>query len=295
MDKSLISEIKCIIDEIEGYDYISKVKYVILLICNELYNSINENPMKSTAIFKEYAKFDLENFKTEERIAELMGKNAGNIEISSFYPASLYEALLTDKEKKSLGQVYTPFEIINNMLHEMFKVKNIDANTKILDPSCGGGYFLIEIYKYIRHNHPEIHNRHIVENMLFGIDIDDFSIFLSKMGLIFHTGLDDIKFNIYNLDFLIDNLNIGKFDIIIGNPPYVGHKNSTGNYKKLLYEKYSDVYYDKADISYCFFKKGKELLKQEGIISFITSRYFMEALYADRLRTFIKENYNIVT
>ncbi|HOT22651.1 MAG TPA: hypothetical protein PLD67_08745, partial [Sedimentibacter sp.] len=63
MDKSLISEIKCIIDEIEGYDYISKVKYVILLICNELYNSINENPMKSTAIFKEYAKFDLENFK----------------------------------------------------------------------------------------------------------------------------------------------------------------------------------------------------------------------------------------
>ena len=295
MDKSLISEIKCIIDEIEGYDYISKVKYVILLICNELYNLINENPMKSTAIFKEYAKFDLENFKTEERIAELMGKNAGNIEISSFYPASLYEALLTDKEKKSLGQVYTPFEIINNMLHEVFKVKNIDVNTNILDPSCGGGYFLIEIYKYIRHNHPEIHKRHIVENMLFGIDIDDFSIFLTKMGLIFHTGLDDIKFNIFNLDFLIDSLNTGKFDIIIGNPPYVGHKNSTGNYKKLLYEKYSDVYYDKADISYCFFKKGKELLKQEGIISFITSRYFMEALYADRLRSFIKENYNIVT
>ena len=294
MDKSLISEIKCIIDEIEGYDYISKVKYVILLICNELYNSINENPMKSTAIFKEYAKFDLENFKTEERIAELMGINTGNIEISSFYPASLYEALLTDKEKKSLGQVYTPFEIINNMLHEVFKVKNIDVNTKILDPSCGGGYFLIEIYKYIRNAHPEIHKRHIVENMLFGIDIDDFSIFLTKMGLIFHTGLDDIKFNIFNLDFLIDSLNTGKFDIIIGNPPYVGHKNSTGNYKKLLYEKYSDVYYDKADISYCFFKKGKELLKQEGIISFITSRYFMEALYADRLRAFIKKNYNIV-
>lgn len=104
MDKSLISEIKCIIDEIEGYDYISKVKYVILLICNELYNSINENPMKSTAIFKEYAKFDLENFMTEERIAELMGITAGNIEISSFYPASLYEALLTDKEKNPSGR-----------------------------------------------------------------------------------------------------------------------------------------------------------------------------------------------
>ncbi|MDD2397134.1 MAG: N-6 DNA methylase [Tissierellia bacterium] len=295
MDKSLISDIKCIINEIEGFDYISKVKYVILLVCNELYNLNNEYPMNSTTIFKEYAKFDLEDIKTEKRIAKLVEENADNIEISSFYPASLYEALLTDKEKKSLGQVYTPFEIINNMLHEVFKVKSIDENTKILDPSCGGGYFLVEIYKYIRCTHAEIHKRHIIENMLFGIDIDDFSIFLSKMGLIFHSGLYDIKFNIYNYDFLIDNLNMGKFDIIIGNPPYVGHKNSTGNYKKLLYEKYSDVYYDKADISYCFFRKGKDLLKLKGIISFITSRYFMEALYADKLRSFLKENYKIVT
>ncbi|MDD3226932.1 MAG: N-6 DNA methylase, partial [Tissierellia bacterium] len=150
MDKSLISDIKCIINEIEGFDYISKVKYVILLVCNELYNLNNEYPMNSTTIFKEYAKFDLEDIKTEKRIAKLVEENADNIEISSFYPASLYEALLTDKEKKSLGQVYTPFEIINNMLHEVFKVKSIDENTKILDPSCGGGYFLVEIYKYIR-------------------------------------------------------------------------------------------------------------------------------------------------
>jgi adenine-specific DNA-methyltransferase len=295
MNKSLISGIKCIINDIEGYDYISKVKYVILLVCKELYNLNNKRTLETAAIFKEYAKFDLEASKTGERIPRLMKKNADNIEVSSFYPAFLYEALLTNKEKKSLGQVYTPFEIINNMLHEVFKVKSIDENNKILDPSCGGGYFLIEIYKYISYAHPELDKRHIVENMLFGIDIDDFSIFLSKMGLIFHTGLDDIKFNIYNQDFLIDEIDMGKFDIIIGNPPYVGHKNSTGNYKKLLYERYSDVYYDKADISYCFFKKSNELLKPEGIISFITSRYFMEALYADKLRNFLKENYNIIT
>ena len=121
MDKSLISEIKCIIDEIEGYDYISKVKYVILLICNELYNSINENPMKSTAIFKEYAKFDLENFMTEERIAELMGINAGNIEIqASILPPCMKLCLLT---RKILGQVYTPFEIINICCMKCLRLK----------------------------------------------------------------------------------------------------------------------------------------------------------------------------
>lgn len=295
MDKWLVKEIKCIINEIKGYNYISKVKYVILLVCNELYNLNNEFPMKDTAVYKEYSKFDLNDKKTEEKIAQLMKSSANSVEISSFYPASLYEALLTNNEIKSLGQVYTPFEIIDNILNKVFHIKNVCTNTKILDPSCGGGYFLIEIYKYIKDTHPEIHKRNIVENMLFGIDIDDFSIFLSKMGLIFHTGLDNINFNIYNSDFLIDNLNIGKFDIIIGNPPYIGHKNINSNYKKLLYEKYSDVYYDKADISYCFFKKGKELLKSEGIISFITSRYFMEALYANKLRNFLIKNYNIVT
>ena len=294
MDKSLIREIKCIINEIEEHDYISKVKYVIFLICKELYNSKNEYPVKNPSVFTEYSNFDLKVKKAKKRIVEFMRINAGNIEISSFYPASLYEDLLTSKEKKSLGQVYTPFEIIDKMFCEVFAIKKIDGSVRILDPSCGGGYFLIELYKYISSTHPELDKRHIAENMLFGIDIDDFSIFLSKIGLIFHTGFDNIKFNIYKGDFLIDNINTDKFDIIIGNPPYVGHKNSSASYKRLLYQKYSGVFYDKADVSYCFFNKGKEELKTDGIIAFITSRYFMEALYAEGLRSFIKENFNIV-
>ncbi len=294
MDKSLIREVKCIISAAEEYDYISRLKYVIFLICRELYALKNECPVKEPAVFKEFSKFDLKDSKTELRIAEFMALNGANIEVSSFYPASLYEGLLTGKEKKSLGQVYTPFEIIDKMINEVFNIKNIDSTAKILDPSCGGGYFLIGLYKYISRAHPDFDKRSIVENMLFGIDIDDFSIFLSKMGLIFHTGLDNIKFNINKGDFLTDDINLCKYDIIIGNPPYVGHKNSSSIYKKLLYEKYSDVFYDKADISYCFFKKGKEVLEDDGIISFITSRYFMEALYAKKLRNFIKENFNIV-
>lgn len=298
MDKSLVMEIKGIINEIEGWDYISKVKYVIYLICNELYQlkfkdcSILECDF---TVFKEYDKFNLKCDKTKEKIIQLMLRNSKSIEITDFYPASLYETLLTHKEKKSLGQVYTPFEIIENMLEQVFQLKSIDKNTRILDPSCGGGYFLIEIYKYIRNKYPEIHKKHIIENMLFGIDIDDFSIFLSKVGLILKSEINNLNFNICNADFLIDTLYTDKFDIIIGNPPYVGHKNTNKEYRKSLSEKYSDVYYDKADISYCFFKKGKELLSSDGIISFITSRYFMEALYADKLRNFIKKNFSIVT
>lgn len=297
MHKSLIKEIKTIINEIPDYDYICRVRYVILLICCELYrlkfNDL-EGFTENKLIFKEYKQFNLDLTETKEKISILIKENYTNIS-SNFYPASLYEALLTAKEKKSLGQVYTPLNIINSMLEEVFQIKNIDKTIKILDPACGGGYFLLELYKYIRDANPEIDKRHIIENMLFGIDIDDFSIFLSKIALILSSGLNDVKLNIYNSDFLIDYINIGEFDLIIGNPPYVGHKNAEKEYKKTLYEMYSEVYYDKADISYCFFKKGKELLASEGVISFITSRYFMEALYADKLRNYIKENFNIVS
>ncbi len=294
MKNSLLMEIKAVINELEGCDYISRVKYVVFLVCNELYHiNFCDIGADDLSVFKEYDKFDLHNKVVQEKIALLMNNAADTV--SNFYPASLYEELLTNSEKKQFGQVYTPFEIIQSMIESVFKIKNMDKNCTILDPSCGGGYFLIELYKYINNAYPEIHNRFIIENMLFGIDIDDFSIFLSKIGLIFCSGLKNLKFNIHNADFLMDSLNMDKFDIIIGNPPYVGHKNTNSSYRNLLYEKYSDVYYDKADISYCFFKKGKDMLKLNGVISFITSRYYMEALYADKLRHFIKQNFIIIS
>ncbi|NLJ58045.1 MAG: N-6 DNA methylase, partial [Tissierellia bacterium] len=278
------------------YDYISKVKYVILLICYELYccNFNLSQPIDSIHIFRKHTQFNLQHTQTEEKISVLIKEFSNNLP-EDFYPSYLYEDLLTAKEKNSLGQVYTPLDIVNRMIKQVFKIKNVNENTKILDPACGGGYFLVELYKYIRNNHPAINKRHIVETMLYGIDIDDFSIFLSKMALIFQSGLNDIKLNIQNRDFLLAQKTSEKFDIIIANPPYLGHKNTTKEYKKVLYEKYDAVFYDKADISYCFFKQGKELLKAEGVISFITSRYFMEALYGDRLRSFLKENFKIIS
>ena len=295
MDTSFLREIKSVINEIEGYDYISKVKYVVFLVCSELYSiKFNGRRLCTLSVFKEYHKYDLHDDKANEKITHLI-KSAKISEIQDFYPASLYEDMLTNNEKKQLGQVYTPFDIIQSILQSVFEIKSIDKDYRILDPSCGGGYFLIELYKYINNSCPEIQKRHIIENMIYGIDIDDFSIFLSKIGLTLYSGLDDLKFNIQKADFLMDNLNIDKFDFIIGNPPYVGHKNTEKEYRDSLYQKYSDVYYDKADISYCFFKKGKEMLKPEGIIAFITSRYFMEALYAKRLRIFLKQNFNIVS
>lgn len=313
MNKSLSKEIASIIKEMDYEDYITRVKYVIFFVSKILYDiKIQGNGILTQGyanyrntpdfygdqpnIFKEYTKFSLNDEVIEEKIFNLVELNSKKFPMHSvFNPAELYESLLTSKEKKLLGQVYTPYELVDSMLSQALRMKAINKKLKILDPACGGGYFLTESFKRIKSELKDEDDRYIIENMLHGIDIDDFSIFLTKMSILFISDSCDVRFNIYNLDFLIDDMDIGDFDIIIGNPPYVGHKNTSAEYKKALYEKYSDVFYDKADISYCFFQKSKSLLKYNGILSFITSRYFLEALYADRLREYLKDNFTIVS
>lgn len=312
MNKSLLKEIASLIKDLDNCDYILGVKYIIYLISKILYDcktsgdDILDKGFQSykygadfksdyAGIFNEHKIFNINNIKEEEKIFNFVSANRQNLSSEDFIPAELYENLLTSKEKKNLGQVYTPLHIIRKMLSQLFEIRKIDKNIRLLDPSCGGGYFLIEAFKIIKNSSEDIDDRYIIENMLYGIDIDAFSIFLTKTGLFFASGCSDADFNIFSLDYLTDTFNLGRFDIVVGNPPYVGHKNSSTEYKKALYDKYSDVFYDKSDISYCFFKKSKDVLNQDGIVSFITSRYFMEALYADRVRSFIKNNFNIVS
>ncbi len=313
MNKSLLKGMNSLIKDLGNYDYISRVRYVIFLVSKVLYDCkangfriLDENfhSYKSTPyfltdkenIFNEYEYFNLGIYEAEERIFNLIASGRRNFDLNNFRPARLYEALLTSRERKNLGQVYTPADIIDQMLSQLFEIKGIDKNTKILDPSCGGGYFLIESFKKIKNDlKEEVNDKYIIENMIYGIDIDDFSIFLTKAGILFAGSCSDVHFNIFNLDYLTDSFKLNNFDIIVGNPPYVGHKNTSMEYKKALYKKYPEVFYDKADISYCFFKRSMDILESDGMISFITSRYFMEALYADRMRAYLKNNFDIIS
>lgn len=201
-----------------------------------------------------------------------------------------YQQLCKKDLKREMGSFYTPMEIVDYMVDEL--LKNVDYGKdpyiKILDPSCGGGYFLIAIYKKLMEKALELNilniEQHILKNNIYGFDNDENAIMITVVEFYEITGC--FAENITACDYLTKDTI--KFDIIIGNPPYMGHKVLIGEYREELYKLYGQVFFDKGDISYCFIKKSIDSLKSKGTLMFFTSRYILEALNGYGIRNYIK-------
>ncbi len=83
------------------------------------------------------------------------------------------------------------------------------------------------------------------------------------------------------------------FDIVIGNPPYV-RQERIKTLKPVLQKQGYKTYTSTADLYVYFYEKGYQLLKEKGVLSFITSNKWFRAKYGQGLRRFLKENTSIV-
>jgi adenine-specific DNA-methyltransferase len=80
-----------------------------------------------------------------------------------------------------------------------------------------------------------------------------------------------------------------KLDILIGNPPYLGEKNSKEIFDAIKATDWGFNYYEgKMDLFYFFIYRGLELIKPTGVLSFITTRYFVTADGATKLRRHVR-------
>ena len=82
----------------------------------------------------------------------------------------------------------------------------------------------------------------------------------------------------------------GGFDIVIGNPPYIGfHKVPNKELNKKLFYSAQGKY----DFYILFIEKAYYLLKEKGILSYICPSYFYKRNYGEKLREFILNNMKI--
>tara|TARA_R110002050_G_scaffold73864_2_gene158781 strand:- start:6754 stop:10038 length:3285 start_codon:yes stop_codon:yes gene_type:complete len=192
----------------------------------------------------------------------------------------------------------------------------------ICDPACGSGAFLNQALDFLIKEHtyidelktkilggglqfPDIENT-ILENNIYGVDLNEESVEIAKLSLWLRTAqprrkLNDLSSNIKCGNSLIDDKKVagdkafkwevefpkvftdGGFDIVIGNPPYVRVQNLKYSEIDFYKEKYN-VAHKRVDISLMFFELGFIIVKENGLLAFITSIQFVNAEYGRKVR-----------
>jgi tRNA1(Val) A37 N6-methylase TrmN6 len=178
---------------------------------------------------------------------------------------------MSTKDLNNYGIVYTPENLVNSMLDlipvKFFKNKNL----KWLDIGAGKGAFSLNLLnRLIKNLRDEFETdedckAHILKNMLYMVEI--YEPHIDSLTSLF--GEDA---NIITQSFLsIDEYTIGKFDFIIGNPPY----NINGSIKTPTNSKIKKTDDGKA-IYVDFIIKSIELLYDGGYINMVVPSLWLK-------------------
>jgi hypothetical protein len=145
------------------------------------------------------------------------------------------ELVVDDENKNKFGEVFTNIELIAEMLIDIDCWE--DPSKTYYDPTCGYGYFLFFVYDVLMGNgfkykgYENVNGlknvildegereKHIVENMLYGTDIQQKSVDICNN--LFRSDL--YKTNFICADFL-EYETESTFNNIIGNPPFEDYR-----------------------------------------------------------------------
>ena len=215
------------------------------------------------------------------------------------------EAYINDKRKQK--------KTVEMLLQNLKEYREWLLQLTVVDPACGSGAFLNEALNFLIAEHklldeletkllgggfvfPNIENS-ILENNLFGVDLNEESVEIAKLSLWLRTAqpnrkLNDLSHNIKCGNSLIDDPEIagdkafdwekefpqvfakGGFDVVIGNPPYTYRNAIQENEKKYFENNYYSTE-SNYELYKLFIEKSLELINVNGIISFITSSSFL--------------------
>lgn len=202
-------------------------------------------------------------------------------------------------KSKTNYKVYTPLkvsrEIVAKALSLYFncnKKRKLDS-LRAVDLCCGNGNLLIVLLESLIKIHKIYYGYYSYnEKWIEGYDLDKEALIElnCRVKEIFDKYGIKGKMSLFNEDSLMIPEE-KSYNLIIGNPPYLGEKNNREIFEKIKFTEFGKKYYEgRMDYLYFFIEKGIELLKKDGVLSYITTNYWLRADGADKLRKTIKEN-----
>ncbi len=200
---------------------------------------------------------------------------------------------------KSLGQVFTPEWIVEEILDSSGFTNDNLINKKIIDPACGDGAFLKIIVNriidfLINKNIPKEKIKEYLENYVYGIEIDEieFNNCLLNLNKIVKEKLGDnlkVNWKIFKDNTLIRYKEfIGIFDFVVGNPPYIRIHNLDKETRDLLKREFMFVD-GTIDIYLSFFELGFKLLNTKGVLGYISPNSYLHNSSYIEFRKYLKE------
>ncbi len=208
---------------------------------------------------------------------------------------------LLDKSKTNY-KVYTPKKIAREIVFKGLslyfkgnKKKEKLDNLRAVDLACGDGNLLLELLEFLIRISKIYYGEYSYnENWVEGFDIDEnaLEIFNDRFNNLLKNYSLEGKLRLKCEDSLQLTIN-KKYNLILGNPPYLGEKNNREIFEKIKNTNFGKKYYEgKMDYLYFFIEKGIELLDENGILSYITTNYWLRADGAKKLRKLIKDELN---
>lgn len=213
---------------------------------------------------------------------------------------TIFELAIPRAERTANGSVYTPNYIRNYIVRQVLHSIAKPLDKCICgDIACGCGAFIYTLAETI-HERTQASFATIYHH-LYGVDISEMSItrakiLLSLVALLHGEIIEDEDFNLYcgnslTFDFMgLPNIREnGGFDVVVGNPPYVRSKHIDAE-TKLLLPRWQTSRVGNADLYIPFFEIGMSVLRDNGILGYITVNSFFKSVNARALRRYFHEN-----
>lgn len=254
--------------------------------------------------------------KIQSFIAELDDQNLSQFD--SDVIGRIYEGVIPAERRREMGEYYTPPAICDLIT----RLTVDEPDDTVFDPAVGSGGFMVSSYHRLRGMLPESsgsHNR--ILNQLYATEINRFPAHLTAINLAIQdltSYTDEVSVEVSNFfDVMPGYLRlererasseggeieqgmveeIGGFDAIVANPPYIRQENIENKSKvrnHLSNKEVNASYFSKrSDIYAYFLTHSTEFLADDGKLGFITSDRWLDTQYGEDIQKFILNHYKI--